>query len=51
MQKSGASLAQICRAGPWRSNAIIRYLDECDLEEDVALEAAIHDDGTPEWLD
>ncbi len=43
-------LARICNAGPWRSNAVIRYLDECDLEEDVALEAALHVEDE-EWID
>ncbi len=50
MQKSGAPLAKICNAGPWRSNAVIRYLDECELEEDVALEAALHVEDE-EWID
>ena len=36
--------------GPWRSNAVIRYLDECELEEDVALEAALHVEDE-EWID
>ena len=41
MQMSGAPLRKICQAGPWRSGAIFKYLDECELEADVALEAAL----------
>ena len=48
MQKSGATLRQICQAGPWRSSAVFKYLDECELEADVALEAAIHEGSDDE---
>ena len=50
LQQSGAPLAKICQAGPWRSGAMFRYLDECDLEDTVALEAAIHEEDE-EWID
>ena len=47
---SGAPLRKICQAGPWRSGAIFRYLDDCELEADVALEAAMMDDSDYEEL-
>ena len=50
MQQSGAPLRKICQAGPWRSGAIFKYLDECELEADVALEAAMHDESDGEEL-
>ena len=50
MQMSGAPLRKICQAGPWRSGAIFRYLDDCELEADVALEAAMMDDSDCEDL-
>ena len=50
LQQSGAPLAKICQAGPWRSGAMFRYLDECDLEDNVALEAAIHEEDEV-WID
>ena len=34
IQLSGHTLAQICRAGGWRSNAILKCLDECELEDE-----------------
>ena len=37
------------RSGAWRSAAIFKYLDECDLDADVALEAAMHEEET-EWI-
>ena len=44
MQQSGAPLAMIMAAGEWRSRAILKYLDLCELEKDIALEAAMHSD-------
>ena len=37
-------MRDIRAAGGWRSNAIFSYLDECELEADLAFEAAIEDD-------
>ena len=39
LQARGASLAEILRAGDWRSASFMQYLDTCQLEEDVVLEA------------
>ena len=44
MQQSGAPLAMIMAAGEWRSRAILKYLDLCELGKDIALEAAMHSD-------
>lgn len=33
MRKSGCSLAEVLRAGQWRSAAFMKYLDEADLEK------------------
>ena len=41
MQLAGVPLHKIREAGGWRSNAIFKYLDECELEADIALEAAM----------
>ena len=50
MQKSGAPLAEILNALQNRST-VVKYIDECELEMDVALEAAvlsdIESDGEP----
>ncbi len=43
MQLSSATLREICIAGGWRSGAILRYLDQCELEAGVALEAAMQE--------
>ena len=53
MMAHGASLAQILKAGQWRSAAFMRYLDEADLEKGVALEVACDSDGEiwPEDID
>ena len=51
MQLAGVPLKKIREAGGWRSNAIFRYLDECELEASVALEAAITDDNTYDFID
>ena len=50
MAKSGCPLAQILSAGQWRSAAFARYLDEAELEQDLAFEVAIDSEGE-EWLD
>ena len=50
MLEKGASLAQILRAGQWRSAAFMRYLNENDIEKDAALEAAADTDDE-QWID
>ena len=50
LQLSGAPLAKILAAGQWRSAAFLKYLDECDLEKEVAFEATVHSDDE-EWID
>ena len=50
MYLSGATLAEILRAGQWRSAAFLRYLDEARLQRDMALEIAIQSDGE-EYID
>ncbi len=50
MQKSGASLVQICSAGQWSSGkSIVNYIDECDLERDVAFEGVVQSEDE-EWI-
>ena len=41
LQDSGAPLSVILAAGGWRSAAFITYLDGCELEKEVVLEAAV----------
>ena len=48
MRRSGHTLAQILRAGQWRSAAFVDYLDQCGLEEDLVFETAIEE--PMEWL-
>ena len=49
LQMSGASLAEILAAGQWRSPAFMKYLDQSELEQGVALEAAVESDDD-EWI-
>jgi len=42
-------LAEILAAGQWRSPAFMKYLDQSELEQGVALEAAVESDGD-EWI-
>ena len=44
------SLAAILAAGQWKSSAFMRYLDESNLEKEVAFETAI-DSEPDEWID
>ena len=41
MRKAGCSLAEILKAGQWRSAAFMHYLDEAELDKDLALAVAI----------
>ena len=41
LQARGASLAEILRAGDWRSASFLKYLDLMQLEEDAVLEAHV----------
>ena len=43
-------MAQILRAGQWRSAAFIKYLEEAELTKEVAFEVAVDSDGE-EWVD
>ena len=49
MRKAGNTLAEILRAGQWRSAAFMTYLSEADLEKDLAFAVAIQSDE--EWID
>jgi len=48
MRRSGHTLAQILKAGQWRSAAFLDYLDQSGLEQDVVFATAI--DEPMEWL-
>ena len=43
MQKSGAPLAEILKS-LLNKSTVVKYIDECELEMDVALEAAVLSD-------
>ena len=45
MLSDGCNLAQIQRAGQWRSGAFMQYLDKIGLERAVALEVTIQSDN------
>ena len=47
---SGCTLATILKAGQWRTAAFMRYMDEAELDRQVAFELAIDSDGE-EWVD
>ena len=49
MRKSGCTLAEILRAGQWRSASFMTYLAEADIEKDLAVAVAIESDE--EWID
>ena len=49
MLKCGATLAEILRAGQWKSAAFLKYLEKNDIEEGVALEVAC-DTDEEEWI-
>ena len=49
LQMSGAPLAEILAAGQWRSPAFMKYFDQNELEQGVALEAAVESDDD-EWI-
>ena len=42
LQQRGSNLAEILRAGEWRSAAFLSYLDSHQLEDDAVQE--VHDD-------
>jgi hypothetical protein len=48
MRRSGHTLAQILKAGQWRSAAFLDYLDQSGLEQDLVFATAI--DEPMEWL-
>ena len=43
MLSAGSTLAQILSAGHWKSSAFLRYIDQAELEQEVAFEVAIGD--------
>ena len=48
LQARGASLFEILEAGEWRSPAFLKYLNVCELERDVALQAHLDDSSGDE---
>ena len=42
--ENGSTLAEILRAGQWRSAAFLRYLNVGDIEKGAALEVACDTD-------
>ena len=50
LQQAGTPMAEILRAGEWRSRAFVKYLDLPELEQDTALEAAMESDNA-EWIE
>ena len=52
LQKSKHPLATINAMGQWKqgSGSVTAYLDQCELEQDIALEAAILSEDE-EWVD
>lgn len=48
--QGGATLAEILRAGQWKSAAFLRYLESADIEQGAALEVAC-DTDEEEWID
>jgi hypothetical protein len=49
LRRCGSSLADILKAGQWKSAAFLNYIDEMALQEDLAYAAAIHSEE--EWID
>lgn len=45
MLSAGSTLAQILSAGQWKSSAFLQYINQAELEQEVAFEVAIHSDG------
>jgi hypothetical protein len=50
MRVSGCSLAEILKAGQWRSAAFISYISEASLVKDLAFATAVASDEE-EWID
>ena len=52
LQKAKHPLVTICAMGQWKQGAgsVLHYLDQCELEQDIALETAIHSDDE-EWIE
>ena len=50
LQLSGAPLSKILAAGQGRSAPFLQYLDQCELEREVAFEATVLSDDE-EWID
>ena len=48
---SGTPLEDILRHGEWRGKSVRKYLDECDLEQQVVLEAALESEDELHWID
>ena len=52
LQKAKHPLATICAMGQWKQGAgsVTAYLDQCELEQDVALQATTMSEDE-EWVD
>ena len=46
---AGSPLEDTLRHGEWRGKAVRKYLDECDLEQQVVLEAVLESDDE-QWI-
>ena len=43
-------MAEILAAGQWKSAAFMKYINEAELDKDLAFAVAIESD-TEEWID
>ena len=50
LRRCGCSLATILAAGQWKSAAFLSYIDEVELEKDLAFQVATQSDEE-EWID
>ena len=50
LSESGSTLAEILRAGQWKSVAFMRYLNSADIEKGAVLEVACDTDDE-QWID
>ena len=50
MRRSGSTLAEILAAGQWKSSAFMNYINEAELQQEVAIAVAIEAD-VEDWID
>ena len=50
MRIAGCTLADILAAGQWKSSAFLKYLNEAELDRDLAFAVATESDAE-EWID